>query len=517
MPDESPTSIGTLRARIRELLGLPGEKGGAEFVVPTLEQLLGQTRRQLIEGARQLGLTGIHRVTKDVLAARFQAVLGKLVHEAEGKGAEAADHSHKFDLGYAPAPPPVDSGDIPWGYGHDRVTAMAVDADRLFVYWEVTDDAIARARDGLGPGGAGAVLALRVYDVTARIFDGTNAHAYFDHTVARTDRQWFFSIGKPTSTVVVELGLESDEGYFVRVARSGRVDFPRREPVGQGGVEWLTVRTATGEPGEPTPEMHAAPPPPAEAGLPSDVEPRRAWDIRRMHEDAGGGWTLRDEWRGEWVRAREWLEERVLEWEGPAVRMSWEEGPFAFAVEPPEYGEKRHDGPVTVTSAGGRTHVVQGPWRVVIRGLGSHAERRVLGVWEIRRSWVTSAGVATHGGAYAVREQGGSEELVGGASERRWLAGSEMRLGGASELYRVGASELRYLGASETAFAAASEWRLGGASEWRYAGASEERLAGASEQRHVGASEARFAGASERVLGYPELSDSSDATTPEAG
>jgi hypothetical protein len=51
-----------------------------------------------------------------------------------------------------------------------------------------------------------AALTLRVYDVTNRIFDGTNAHHYFDHSVSRTDRQWFFFIGRPSSTVIVELG-----------------------------------------------------------------------------------------------------------------------------------------------------------------------------------------------------------------------------------------------------------------------------------------------------------------------
>jgi hypothetical protein len=29
---------------------------------------------------------------------------------------------------------------------------MAVDPDRLYVYWEVTDEGLERARAGLGPG-----------------------------------------------------------------------------------------------------------------------------------------------------------------------------------------------------------------------------------------------------------------------------------------------------------------------------------------------------------------------------
>ncbi|HEY3746232.1 MAG TPA: DUF4912 domain-containing protein, partial [Gemmatimonadaceae bacterium] len=135
---------------------------------------------------------------------------------------------------------------IPWGYGQDRVTAMAVDPNRLYAYWEVTDPALERARRGLGGGGKDSWLNLRIYDVTGRIFDGTNAHGYFDIKVDRSDRQWFAQIGKPGSSHCVEVGLKSLEGFFVKVARSGRVDFPRFEPSPDGTVDWLTVRPGVG-------------------------------------------------------------------------------------------------------------------------------------------------------------------------------------------------------------------------------------------------------------------------------
>ena len=145
-----------------------------------------------------------------------------------------------------------------------------------------------------------AWLNLRVYDVTSRIFDGTNAHAYFDQPVSRTDRQWFFLIGKPTSTAIVEIGLKSQEGYFVRVARSGRADFPRVEAASGGGVEWLTVHAATGPVGEPAancrvPSGDRRAPEPA-----AHVEPVRVWDIRRTHAGLDGEWIIRDESFGTW-------------------------------------------------------------------------------------------------------------------------------------------------------------------------------------------------------------------------
>jgi hypothetical protein len=437
----------------------------------------------LYEWARHLGLPRASELPKEALARRLLAVL-------QDVNAGTADDA------------PVEYEHIPWGYGADRVTAMVIDPERLYVYWEVTDRAIERARRDLSAGGPDAWLCLRVYDVTGRIFDGTNAHSYFDHAIARDDRQWFFFIGKPASTAVVELGLQSHEGFFVRIARSGRAEFPRREPVSPGGVEWLTVHAATGEVHQSFAD--ARPPVAAIAGeRVGHSEPVRVWDIRRTHA-AHIEWMIRDESFGQQWLTFEWTAEGRVEWEGDVVRTSWEAGPFSYPVAPPAYVEERLIGGMTVQAIGGETHVVWGPWQVVIRGLGARAERKLLGVWEIRRSWVAHAGVAAQARTGTVRRLGASEQLRG-ASERRWLAGSELRLRGASEIFMRGASEVRYRGASETLYGGASEFRFRGASEQRVRGASEQRVRGASEQRFRGASEWRQVGASEqRLLGASE-------------
>lgn len=503
MPPElsSPRAI---VSRIRELLGLTPDDADSELSMLSLEALLRLTRRQLLDAARYLGLTEVGRLTKDALARQFLQMFRSLERSAALETQESGDGSRKFDLGRA-MEAVVEAEGIPWGYGQDRVTTMVVDPERLYVYWEVTDEAIERARAGLGPSGQDAWLNLRVYDVTNRIFDGTNAHGYFDQSVSRTDRQWFFLIGKPTSTAIVELGLKSQEGYFVRLARSGRANFPRVEPVSPGGVEWLMVHAATGEVGEPAADsrtpaaVHHAP------GLTAHVEPVRAWDIRRTHAGAADGeWILRDESFGNgWESMFDWVGAHQLEWEGPLIRTSWDAGPFPYPVEPSPYIEERFGGTVTVRSVDGRTHIVYGPWHVVIRGLGARAERKVLAIWETYRSWVVQTGAAAHLPMRGARTPGGSEQIALGASERHRRAASELRLGGASEVYRLGASELRYLGASETLYSGASEWRLQGASERRFLGASQWLSGGASELRSAGASEHRLGGASESVLGYP--------------
>lgn len=525
----------------------------------TLEVLLRRTREELGEAARKLGLAGVGRLRKEDLARRIHAALKKAAPRAgkaspapakKARPAPAARRApkaparprkkreepepetgarSKFDLG-GRVPEPR-SEHIPWGYGQDRITILPVDPRRLFAYWEVRDESIEAARQALGRGGRDAWLNLRVYDITGRIFDGTNAHGYFDVKVDRHTRQWFFDIGKPTSTHCVEVGLKSYEGYFAKVARSGRVEFPRAEPWGPGPVEWLSVHEVTGEVGVPVP---GAPPGPgivpgaahpAPAPGPAGAHPPGAWaegeywvvsDTSAFKEWALlSGWESHDFLQTEWIGAHgrlEWFASgQRFEWVGPIVQTTWEAGPFPVPVEVPGRVEERHEGPVIVQKVGGKTRVIYGPWQVVIRGVGGRAEGRVVARWEVRKSWVSDVGFEVVGGTVRwrplvpeegkARVPGASEALLAGASERRWLAGSEVRLAGASEVFKVGASEFRYMGASETLYAGASEKRYRGASERLLRGASEKRLGGASESAYAGASERMARGASEGRLG----------------
>ncbi len=429
--------------------------------------------------------------------------------------------AHKFDVGEGAE---VDlsvlraesEAKIPWGYGRDLITAMPVDPERLYAYWEVTDDAIARARGGLGPGGDTAYLCLRLHDVTGRIFDGTNAHAYFDLGIDRSLRQYFFHVGKPTSEAIVEIGMKSHEGYFVRMARSGRVTFPRRGPAYGGEPEWMTVRVGSGEvegrhsgssrgsslagPGTERGEgAEAAGVFPQGAGVHERLPDLRRLLWGRVDNEAYPSHLVRWEEIAETEIDAEVM--RTWSWQGDVERQTWSAGPFSFPVEMPSPVQESHSGPTRIFRSGSRTHVVWGPWQVVIKGIGAHAEREVLGQWEIYRTWSGTSwqllprtpGEARPGAGSEAR-LGASELRLGGASERYRLGASELRLGGASERSFIGSSEYQYAGSSERRFSGSSEIRLGGASEARLGGGSEDRLGGGSEGRLGGSSEARLRG-----------------------
>jgi hypothetical protein len=404
---------------------------------------------------------------------------------------------------------------IPWGYGHDRLTAMAVDPNRLYLYWELTDPSIEKAKKALGNGAKDAWVALRIYDVTDRIFDGTNAHSYFDIKLDRSDRQWFVHIGKPSSSHVAEIGLKSLEGFFVKIVRAGRVDFPRLEPSPDGTVEWLTVRTATGPIDGSSPGRSNGTGGAGAGGGPGHAPRGAGGGGESLAHGRGGtsgvpielsewswsGWEelFQTDWQE--LFQTNWRDGRLLDWGAAGVKTTWEAGPFAVPVEAPQVTHEFHQGAMTVTPMpGGKTRIVYGPWEVVVRGIEGHAEKRVLARWEMAASWIVEMGVERvvsvlqpdhlrHRASTAGHDSGallpGSSELRFGASERRWLSASEMRLRGASEVFYAGASERRFRGASETILG--SEARLLGASERMWLGGSENALLGASERR-LGAS-----------------------------
>jgi hypothetical protein len=508
----------------------------------------GYTQKQLFEFIKRLQVKGVSKLSKSELAERVAGEIaarlappaggsapGKAKPEASpaappagaaatvpGDGGDSV-WSHKFELRGKGKEAPVET--IPWSYGYDRVTGMAVDPDRLFVYWEVTDEAIARARESLGRGGKGAWLNLRIYDTTDRIFDGTNAHSYFDHRVERGDRHWFFQIGKPTSSAFVEVGLKSSEGYFAKIVRSGRVEFSRKEPTAWGEPEWLSVRSMLGS------IEHAGRGPHVRKQAPG-VAPAAA------HPPAPGPGQRRHvallPWEESFIigeggrqEVYEWEEyhsdgtteyHRETTWESPVMVSAWEAGPFSFPVSAPEPVREDFTGPTRVYRVGGRVHVVHGPWQVLIRGVGAHHGRAVVAHWEIYRSWVAEEKAEGAGaGMVEIKLPGSSERLFLGASEKRWRYASEMRLGGASEVFFLGASEYRARGASERFYLGASQLKARGASERRLLGASEVRLRGASERwlggasERMGSSERRLGGASERLGGSEHRLGGSEA------
>jgi hypothetical protein len=128
---------------------------------------------------------------------------------------------------------------FPPGYGDNRITILARDPWWIFSYWEIRRDKEEEAvRKIEASGDAVARSILRVYDVTDIVFNGRNAHAYFDIDLRGLANSWYINVNQPDRAWVVEIGIISKKGAFHPLARSNSVKTPRFGMSDQLDAEW---------------------------------------------------------------------------------------------------------------------------------------------------------------------------------------------------------------------------------------------------------------------------------------
>jgi hypothetical protein len=387
-----------------------------------------------------------------------------------------------------PGPAPV-FGDIPWGYGQTRITAIARDPYTVFAYWEFPDEAVDAVRKKVSSRNGGIVL--RVYDTTYRLFDGTNAHAWFDVPLDRDTNRYYLHLNRPATTFTFDIGLKSGDGRFATIARSGPAETPRDSISGDSRVDWKTVRS---------PESfrayrhrfkpHKGGPPPAPPAAPAGPVPVPAPDLSRDPAPPPVPEVVREALVKEGWKEEHWSEPgrdgnnvRWVRWTGPLrPESAAPTGGKSFEKIEVEF---RSD-PWIVRQEKGERHVF-GPWNVAVHGWEKKTGKQILNRWTVHSAWSTEelsvraeipvmvyrlvAGTRTRvlgGGSERrlARESWSSEAMLGGASERRGRAGSEMRLGGSSEMLYLAASEWMAQGASEGMAEAARSSRVGASERW---------------------------------------------------
>ncbi|MBM2835676.1 MAG: hypothetical protein HW406_2837 [Candidatus Brocadiaceae bacterium] len=124
----------------------------------------------------------------------------------------------------------------------NRIVLMVRDPEWLFTYWELRKDVIDSARNTLIPLAVGAKTILRVYDVTDIIFNGYNAHKYFDIEVAGGARSWYIHAGEPNRSFCVDIGFLAPDGTFRVLSRSNIVRTPRMGVSGVVDEEWMSIK-----------------------------------------------------------------------------------------------------------------------------------------------------------------------------------------------------------------------------------------------------------------------------------
>lgn len=114
----------------------------------------------------------------------------------------------------------------------DTISLAMVRPRQGHVYWHVRPGPLEEFRAGQGKSFRDARLAVRVYDVTDIIFDGSNAHFFFDIEIGRLEGNHYFGFEHTARNCLSELGLRSPDGVFRAFVRSNTVFFDRDRPSG---------------------------------------------------------------------------------------------------------------------------------------------------------------------------------------------------------------------------------------------------------------------------------------------
>ena len=129
--------------------------------------------------------------------------------------------------------------ELPLGYGQDKIVLQVRDARWIHAYWEVTFETIGRLREKLGNAFNGARRVLRVYDVSHIMFDGTNAHRFFDIEISQDANNWYIDTNGPGRSWCVDIGIRLANGEFIRISRSNTVHNPLEGPSWITDEEWM--------------------------------------------------------------------------------------------------------------------------------------------------------------------------------------------------------------------------------------------------------------------------------------
>jgi len=129
--------------------------------------------------------------------------------------------------------------DLPYQCDRDRMILQVRDPRWIHAYWEVAASTIERLKNELREDFFNAKSLLRVYDVSDIIFNGENAHRFFDIQVNEFANNWYINTEGPDRSWCVDFGLLLASGRFVTILRSNTVRTPLEGPSWITDEEWM--------------------------------------------------------------------------------------------------------------------------------------------------------------------------------------------------------------------------------------------------------------------------------------
>ncbi len=194
-----------------------------------LEEL---TLRQLRMVAQKYRVSRYSRMTKQELIENILSSQARQVTQEAGRisplDAQTEVEASKYPgADFIPSLTDVDRdlGDLPSGYGSSRIMLLPRDPQWAYAYWDVPNEHKEQLRAS-----GGQQLLLRLCDVTAIVFDGSNAHTMIEFPCDEMAREWYVPIPVSDRDFVVEIGYKTASGGWLLLACSAVVRIPAMYP-----------------------------------------------------------------------------------------------------------------------------------------------------------------------------------------------------------------------------------------------------------------------------------------------
>ncbi len=128
-------------------------------------------------------------------------------------------------------------------YGETKIALLPRDPKWIYAYWEIAEAKKEEVRRKRGEEiFSRSSLTLRFYDVTDIVFSGRNAHKQFDVKVDSEIGNWYFQVPESGRTYLSDIGLLTEEGKFITLARSNPVSLPTGKISEIADEEWMIVK-----------------------------------------------------------------------------------------------------------------------------------------------------------------------------------------------------------------------------------------------------------------------------------
>ena len=154
--------------------------------------------------------------------------------EAETKPSKTTDYSQeRMRLLFSPTKYPqnnsytdliLEEKPLPEIDDENILVLLPIDPYKVNAYWNLKPDKISHLKSI----GARKFI-LRIYDITGMVFDGYNAHRYWDFKCKLGAPNWYVPAPADRCDLCAELGYTTPDNFFVPIVRSNTIFIPPKE------------------------------------------------------------------------------------------------------------------------------------------------------------------------------------------------------------------------------------------------------------------------------------------------